>query len=297
MFALMLGISPAAAVQAEEAGGDTSVSATATSDDSLVSPEIPKPRVMPISREEIEKMRELRELNAEKVREMQEIAAKRAALIASTTAPISKEEAEKMKEVIKEKREEVKQRAEFTREMLKQRAEFLREGTTTPAVSIAELKRLIEARKHELDDDEASSTPEVRDIVKHANPVRLAVHTLLASKDILGGIGPQVSEIAQHMNDSIATTTSAEAQIESRGFLRKIFFGGDRGSAEAISKAVAKNQEGVEKLTELLNQASTTAEVKTALEAQITALQDAQARLQDVAERERKLWGLFSWRF
>jgi hypothetical protein len=67
--------------------------------------------------------------------------------------------------------------------------------------------------------------------------------------------------------------------------------------AEVIAEAVAKNQENIQKLTDLLGQASTTAEVKLTLEAQIQALENAQARLQVLAEKEKGAWGLFSWRF
>lgn len=174
---------------------------------------------------------------------------------------------------------------------------FKLESTTILAFSLDQLKRSIEIRKQELDDEEASSTSKDRDLLKNANPVRLAVHALLASKGLIGGIGPQVSEIAKAMNDSVATTTSAEAKIQSRGFLVRFLFGGDSAAAEAISQAVAKNQENIQRLTDLLNQASTTVAVKATLEVQIAALQDAQARLEALAEKEQGAWGLFSWRF
>src|SRR3989338_472715 len=45
--------------------------------------------------------------------------------------------------------------------------------------SFGELKAKIEWREKELDQDEASTTSEERDIVKNTNPVRLAVHAFL----------------------------------------------------------------------------------------------------------------------
>ena len=175
--------------------------------------------------------------------------------------------------------------------------EFELEDDEDVASSFEDLKQKIEERKHELEDEGASTTPKFKNAMKNANEVRLAVHALLASRDLLGGIGEQVSEIAKHMNDSVATTTSAEAQIESRGFLVKLFFGGDQKVAKVISKEVERNQESIEKLTELLGQANLSAGIKTALEEQITALGDVQARFQALAEKEQKLWGIFSWRF
>ena len=165
------------------------------------------------------------------------------------------------------------------------------------AFSLEDLKQKIEERRQELEDEEASTTPKFKNVMKNANEVRLAVHALLASKDLVGGIGSQVSEIAKRMNDSIATTTNAEARIQSRGFLSRLFFGGDKTSAEVIADAAEKNQQRIDALTALLTEANVSVEVRAVLEAQITALNDAQARLKVLAEKEQKAWGLFSWRF
>ena len=165
------------------------------------------------------------------------------------------------------------------------------------AVSLDDLKQRIQNRKHELDDEEASTTPPTRDVMKNANPVRLAVHSLLVSKDLLGGIGAQVSEIAKQMNVSVASPTGAEMKIQSRGFLSRLFFGGDEMSAEVIAKAAEKNQQRIDTLTALLAEANISADVPVVLEAQIAALKEAQARLKALADREKSAWGLFSWRF
>ncbi|HET9641764.1 MAG TPA: hypothetical protein VFP46_02875 [Candidatus Paceibacterota bacterium] len=203
-------------------------------------------------------------------------------------------------------REQAKQAMERSRENAKEAFERIKENfpffidsSTTAALSLDALKRSIELRKEELDqqEEDASTTPEVHETVKDVNPVRLAVHTLLASKALLGGIGPQVSEIAKEMNDSIATTTTAELKMRSRGFFSRLLFGGDKESARTLSQAVAENQARIDVLTTLMNQASTTPELKATLQTQITALQDAQAHLQALADIEAKSWGLFSWRF
>jgi hypothetical protein len=203
---------------------------------------------------------------------------------------------EQQREAGKNLKEERKERVELALEAVKERIELELEDDEDVASSLEDLKQRIEERKQELEDEEASTTPKFRNAMKNANEVRLAVHTLLASKDLLGGIGQQVSEIAKRMNDSVATTTNAEAQIASRGFLAKLFFGGDKKAAEAISKETERNQESVAKLTELLNQANLSADIKVALQARITALEETQARFQALAEKEQNLWGLFSWR-
>jgi hypothetical protein len=152
-------------------------------------------------------------------------------------------------------------------------------------------------RAQELNQEEAHASTSEQAVLKNENPVRLAVHALLASRDLLDGIGPQVSVIAQQMNASIATTSVAEAQIRSRGFWTRLLFGGDTKAANDISTAVAQNQAHIEALTQLLNQANLSTDLKTTLHAQITALGAAQANLQALAQNEQRAWGLFSWRF
>jgi hypothetical protein len=171
------------------------------------------------------------------------------------------------------------------------------ESDANPATSLEDLKQKIEARKQQLKQEVASTTEADKNIVENANPMRLAVHALLASKDLVGGIGAQVSEIAKQMNDSVATTTNAEAKIQSRGFITRLLFGGDTTSADVIAKEAAQNQTRIDSLTALLGQANVSADVQATLTEQITALKDAQARLEALAAKEKSAWGLFSWRF
>lgn len=186
---------------------------------------------------------------------------------------------------------------EASRDNMQIRSNVQFENSPTSVRSFEEMEARIEWNRQELDRDDASTTPEDRDTVKNTNPVRLAVRTFLDSKDLLGGIGEQVSKIAKEMNDSVATTTDIEIKIHSRGFFARLFFGGDRGAAKSISQEVARNQERIERLITLLARANLSVEMRTALNAQVTVLEDSQSRLKDLAEREQNSWGLFSWRF
>jgi hypothetical protein len=216
-----------------------------------------------------------------------------------------REKIEVMKAEIEEKRlenrEEVttmvaEKRAEMQAKMIERRA-TLTENAATRASSLEDLRKKREERRAELEDEGASTTPKFRNAVKNANEVRLAVHTLLASEGLVGGIGPRISEIAKHMNDTVGSTTDAEAQIESRGLLKKIFFGGDKTAADAIQQAVETNKENIAELNELLKDTTISTEVAKDLTAQIEVLEKSQERLTALAEKEGKRWGFFSWRF
>ena len=167
----------------------------------------------------------------------------------------------------------------------------------TPATSGEDLKQKIEVRKNQLAQLVASSSPDHQAVIANANEVRLAVHALLVSKNLVGGIGQQVSQIATEVDHSVASTTNAEAQIQSRGFLSKLLFGGDTAAAKVISDQVAQNEQRINDLTQLLAQANISPDVQLTLKAQIAAMQDAQTRLQELAQKEQSMWGLFSWRF
>lgn len=166
-----------------------------------------------------------------------------------------------------------------------------------PATSLDDLNQKIEKRKHQLEQEVASTTLANQNIVEDANPVRLAVHALLASKDLIGDIGQQVSDIAKEVDHSVASTTNAEVKIQSRGFLTRLFFGGDKASANVIKEEVTQNQKHIDDVTNLIDQSNVSSDIRATLSTQIAALKDAQERLKALAEKEQKKWGLLSWLF
>lgn len=171
------------------------------------------------------------------------------------------------------------------------------ESTTSEAFSFTQLERLIEHRQHVLELEASSTATADQNIVRHINQVRLAVAALLAAKPLLGGIGQQVSDIAQQIDASVGTTTTAEVNIKARGFWTNFLFGGDTAAAAIINNEVAQNEQHIQDLTQLLSQANLSVDVQTTLKAQIAAMQLEQTRLTNLAQQEQSQWGLFSWRF
>ncbi len=187
--------------------------------------------------------------------------------------------------------------AEKIRERVHERIDFELESTTTRAFSFAQLRKVMDKRRKELNKEEASTSPIDQGIVKNANTVRFAVGTLLAARPLLGGIGSQVSKIAEQVNKSVSTTTNAVAQIKSRGFWTNLLFGGDSTAARVIKNAVVQNQKHIEDLTGLLTKTKVSKDVESTLKEQIDAMEKQQKDLADLAQKEQSQWGLFSWRF
>ncbi len=171
-------------------------------------------------------------------------------------------------------------------------------GSTSPVRDTEQLRQMLEERRREIAAAIASSSPSDKAMFEHASAVSIAAHALVAARDMLGGnVGQQISQIAQSVNDSLATTTVAEAKIDSRGFFTKLFFGGDRDSAAIIAQQAAENQARIQQIESLLSSASTTADVKSALTDQVQAMKAEESRLQALAQGQSKMWGIFSWRF
>lgn len=171
-------------------------------------------------------------------------------------------------------------------------------GSSTPAQDAQQLEQMIQTRREMFAQAASSTATSSRPILEHAARVDLAVHALLAARNLIGSstAAENISQLAEQIRTSLASTTEAQAQIQARGFWTRFFFGGDTRAADTLSQVAAQNQTRIEHITSLLNQASTSAPVKAQLEAQLQALEQAQASTTEQASQQKGLWGLFSWR-
>lgn len=130
----------------------------------------------------------------------------------------------------------------------------------------------------------------------HQNQVVLAVHTMLASRELLGGIGQNVSAIAIGFNNSIQATVHAEERIQKRSWFSKFFFGGDEDAADEIEQEVGQNQERIQQFQHvMLNCTDCYAQVKTMLQEQVQNVEQEQERLTQLAQEQKQSKGLLGW--
>lgn len=171
------------------------------------------------------------------------------------------------------------------------------ESVSVPAGSANQLRLMIQNRETELNKEVSSTSKKVeQNAIRNSNQVRLAVHALLSAEDVIGGIGPQVSEIAQQINNSVQATVNAEASIRTRGVLANLFFGGDKDNASKIEAEVLQNQERIRQLNQIIASSTISSEVKNILQNQIQIMEQEQIRLSELANQEKNRWGVFSWR-
>ena len=306
--AIATGVMPLVAIAQTE--GEVKVEVTAVTTEVVPTTVAPAPKPTLYGEKRVEMRGEIKDMRAEARTEIKEkmienraevkaMVGEKREMTEEERAEIKQKREENRAEV-KDMREEIKDKREAVREEMKQKIEArieFKEEATTRAVSLDDLRKKREERRAEFVGEEGSTTPKFRNVVKNANEVRSAVRSLLESEGLTGGIGPRISEIAKRMNDSVGTTTNAEVQIESRGFLRKALFGGDRTAAEALQAGVEKNKADIAEISTLLADPSVSAEVSADLTAQIEVLEKAQDRLANLATAETNRRSLFGWLF
>jgi hypothetical protein len=129
----------------------------------------------------------------------------------------------------------------------------------------------------------------------NVNPVRYAVHSLLAMENRTGGIGPQISAIARNLNDSVNATQQIEEQIRSRNSIMRTLFGGDDETAGLIQQQIERNREQIRAISCLAENATCDNETRTMLQEQVQSLEQEQQRLADLADLELRDRGFFGW--
>ena len=166
------------------------------------------------------------------------------------------------------------------------------------ATDTEQLKTMIANKKQEMSQEVGNMKDEEQQkVYRNQNQVREAVHTLLATEDLAGRVGPQISEIARGFDNSVQKTIQAEEKIQKRNGIVKFFFGGDEEAAENILQETNRNQEKIQQLKQLKEQSDCDEEVKNIIQEQIQNIEQEQNRLEQLAQEEKSNRGLFGWLF
>ncbi|MBU3942966.1 hypothetical protein KKA24_03215 [Patescibacteria group bacterium] len=158
-----------------------------------------------------------------------------------------------------------------------------------------ELKEMVKEKKEELEQGENGLKEKQQNVYKNQNQVRLAVHSLLAMEDLVGAIGPKVSEIAGEFNNSLGKTIISEEKIQNKNRFIRLLLGGDKESAQAIIQEVNQNKEKVEQLKQLMEDCDCEGEVRDMFREQIMNIETEQNRLEMFATIEEEYKGIFGW--
>jgi len=196
---------------------------------------------------------------------------------------------EEMEEKTEDEREEdPEKQLERVRERLKE---------YNGAENVQELKEIVRLKGEELNMSIGQVKQQFTELHQNQNQVRLAVHALLSMEGLVGGIGKNVSAIARDFNNSVQKTVLAEEKIQTRGWITRLFAGGDAEAAEELETELEQHRERVQELRRLQEGCTEecSEEVRAIMEEQIQQLEQERERLQELAQEEKAKKGLFGW--
>ncbi|MDD5086859.1 MAG: hypothetical protein PHV16_03840 [Candidatus Nanoarchaeia archaeon] len=159
----------------------------------------------------------------------------------------------------------------------------------------SQLSEMIQQKQQSMNQELEQKSEKEQKVYQNQNQVRLAVHSLLAMEDLVGGIGKNVSQIARQFNNSVQATIRAEEKIQTKSAFARFFSGGDSESAEEIEEQVMQNKQRIQELKQLHEQCDCDEDVKAMMQEQIQKMENEQNRLQELAQKEKKSKGLFGW--
>lgn len=168
-------------------------------------------------------------------------------------------------------------------------------GEQVRARTTNELRTMIQEKQQEMNQEVQSFGEKQQKVYQNQNEVRLAVHSLLAMEDLVGGIGPQVSQIAKDFDNSVQATIQAEERIQNRNMIVRFFAGGSQEAAGEIEREVNQNKLRVQQLKQLREQCDCDEEIKNMFQEQIQNMEQEQNRLQQLAEKEKQAKGIWGW--
>ena len=160
---------------------------------------------------------------------------------------------------------------------------------------IGEVKQAMEQKKEQLAQETQGEGEKMQQLVQNHNQVRIAAQTLSQMKSMIGERGEEISAIAKEFDNSVQAVMTAEEKIQSKSGFARFFTGGDEKAADEIEAQVAMNQQKIQELKQLSQEADAPDEVKQMLQEQVQIMENEQARLQELAQKEKQSKGLLGW--
>jgi len=159
------------------------------------------------------------------------------------------------------------------------------------------IQERLEIKKEIFQEEEEELEGTEQEVARNQNQVRLAVHSLLEMKEVVGGIGPQVSEIAKEFNNSVQNTQKLELRIANRNAFTRFFMGGDKEAAKELKDQIEQNRNRIQELYKLREQCDCQEEIQNMFQEQLQEMEDEQDRLEELTKKENQSRGLFGWLF
>lgn len=163
------------------------------------------------------------------------------------------------------------------------------------AKNVEQIQQQIQEKQQTMQQEMEGMGKKEQAVYQNQNRVREAVHALQQLGPMMGGIGSQVSEVAQHFDNSVQSTIQLETKLQEKSGFARFFSGGDAETGKALQGEVNQNREQLQKLQQVQENCDCDEAVKTMLQEQIQNMEQEQERLQMLAEQEQNKKGLLGW--
>ncbi|MBN1194028.1 MAG: hypothetical protein JXA08_01560 [Methanomicrobiaceae archaeon] len=158
-----------------------------------------------------------------------------------------------------------------------------------------ELTAREQERQQVLDQELQSVRPDVRNVYRNQNTVRVAVYTILGLENSTDDISRNISAVAREFNTSVQATIVAEERFETRSGFVRFFAGGDDEAAAEILQLTAGNRIRIQEMNRLIEECDCDSETRAFLQEQLQVMTEEQTRLETRAQAEQADRGLFGW--
>jgi len=129
---------------------------------------------------------------------------------------------------------------------------------------------------------------------EHRSAVATFVQSLLAVADREGGIGQEVRVIAQQQNDAKDRTGDLINAVEARNKVKTFFIGTSYKNLGELRSQMVKTKNQIEQLKKLSEKAENDQD-KIELQAQISTLEEQQAKIDNFIVGNESKFSLFGW--
>jgi hypothetical protein len=161
--------------------------------------------------------------------------------------------------------------------------------------NVTSLQEQIQERIQAQEREQANLSTDLQPVLNRYAGANAFVYTIQHQSEQLGGIGPQASQIAMQLNNSLQIEAQAQKTLENRHVFMRALFGGDEAAAGVLQQESDRNQQRIQEMNQLIQQCSCDPQVRALLQDQLQQMEQQQVQLRQLAQGELQDKGLLGW--
>jgi len=161
-----------------------------------------------------------------------------------------------------------------------------------------QLRVRIQEREQRMEQERVSATTsQLQETLREQNRSRIAVQAMLDVNALFGERAEEANRVAAEIRASVDRTVEMEEKIQSRGFFRRVFMGGDVETAAQLEVEVLQTRDRIRDMDRLVQDCQCDGPTRDLLQEQLRILEQDRDRLNTLAVDQTSRTGLFGWLF